>query len=159
MTEPTTPAGIAGLKPYQRQVVRETFEMVRDQAGPVSLLFYGKLFELAPETRRLFKNDLAAQGKKLMATLEVVVDSLDRFDALRERVRELGRQHAEYGVKPGHYDTVMAALNWTFAHALGPDFDVAAREAWRIILTDISDMMRSDPSSSEKRANALDFDR
>ena len=148
MSEPTPPSGIAGLKPYQRKVVRETFAMVRDQAGPVSLLFYGKLFELAPETRRLFKHDIAAQGKKLIATLEVVVESLDHFDGLRERVRELGRQHAEYGVKPGHYDTVMAALNFTFAHALGPDFDAAAREAWRVILTEISDIMRSGAAST-----------
>ena len=143
MTEPTTPAGIAGLKPYQRKVVRETFEMIRDQAGPVSLMFYGKLFELAPETRRLFHTDIASQGKKLVATLEVVVESLDNFDALRDRVRELGRQHAEYGVKPHHYDAVMTAINWTFAHALGPDFDAAAREAWRVILTEISETMRT----------------
>jgi hemoglobin-like flavoprotein len=60
-------------------------------------------------------------------------------------VGELGRQHAEYGVKPADYDTVMTAINWTFAHALGPDFDAAAREAWRVILTDISDIMRSAP--------------
>jgi hemoglobin-like flavoprotein len=143
MTDPPTPTGIAGLKPYQRKVVRETFRMIRDQAGPVSLMFYGKLFELAPETRRLFQIDMAAQGKKLMATLEVVVESLDHFEALRDKVRELGRQHAEYGVKPADYDTVLAAINYTFAHALGPDFDAAAREAWRVILTEVSDVMRT----------------
>ena len=131
------------MQDYQRKVVRETFELIRDQARPVALLFYGKLFELAPETRRLFLNDIAAQGTKLMTMLESVVSSLDNFDAMRERLRDLGRQHAGYGVKPEHYDTLMTALTWTFAQALGPDFDAAAREAWRVILTDISETMRT----------------
>ena len=132
MTDRTVPSGIAGMQAYQRKVVRETFESIRDQAGPVSLLFYGKLFELAPEARRLFHNDL-----------ESIVSSLDNFDGMRERLRELGRQHAGYGVKPGDYETLMVALSWTFAQALGPDYDAAAREAWRVILTEVSETMRS----------------
>ena len=143
MADQITSAGIAGMPPYQRKVVRENFEMIRDQARPVALLFYGKLFELAPETRRLFLNDIAAQGSKLMTMLESVVTSLDDFDGMRERLRELGRQHAGYGVKPEHYDTLITALTWTFAQALGPDFDAAARQAWGVILADISDTMRS----------------
>ena len=148
MADRSTSAGIAGMPPYQRKVVRENFESIRDQAGPVALLFYGKLFELAPETRRLFHNDLAAQGRKLMAMLESVVASLDDFDGVRERLRQLGREHAGYGVKPEHYETLMTALNWTFAQALGPDFDAAAREGWRVILTEISETMRSSDSSA-----------
>ena len=143
MTDRTVPTGIAGMPAYQRKVVRETFESIRDQAGPVSLLFYGKLFELAPEARRLFHNDLAAQGQKLMIMLESIVSSLDNFDGMRERLRELGRQHAGYGVKPGDYETLMVALSWTFAQALGPDYDAAAREAWRVILTEVSETMKS----------------
>ena len=127
----------------QRRLVRETFELLRDQAVPVSLLFYGKLFELDPATRRLFLNDIAAQGRKLMTMLDSVVTSLDSFDGMRERLRELGRQHTGYGVKPGDYETLIAAFLWTLAQALGPDFDAAAREAWRVILTDISETMQS----------------
>ena len=143
MADRIAQAGVDGMTLDQRRLVRQTFELLRDQAIPVSLLFYGKLFELDPATRRLFHNDLAAQGRKIMTMLDAVVSSLDRFDATRERLRDLGRQHAGYGVKPGDYDTVIAALTWTFAQALGADFDAAAREAWRIILTEISDTMRS----------------
>ena len=35
-------------------------------------MFYGRLFEIAPEVRPLFKGDMAEQGRKLMATLAVV---------------------------------------------------------------------------------------
>ena len=133
------------MTPDQRRLVRQTFDLLRHQTLPVSLLFYGKLFELDPTTRRLFHNDLAAQGQKIMDMLEAVVRSMDSFDATRERLRDLGRQHSGYGVEPGNYETVIAALIWTFAQALGPDFDASAREAWRLILTEVSETMRSAP--------------
>jgi hemoglobin-like flavoprotein len=145
MTDRIAPAGISAMTPDQRRLVRQTFDLLRNQTLPVSLLFYGKLFELDPATRRLFHNDLAAQGQKIMDMLEAVVRSMDSFDAMRERLRDLGRQHAGYGVKPGNYETVIAALIWTFGQALGPDFDASAREAWRLILTEVSETMRSAP--------------
>ena len=36
-----------------------------------ALEFYGRLFELDPSVRALFKNDMKDQGRKLMAMLKV----------------------------------------------------------------------------------------
>ena len=33
---------------HQRQLVRHSFDAVRDLSGPMAVLFYGKLFELDP---------------------------------------------------------------------------------------------------------------
>lgn len=127
----------------QRQLVRDSFEIVRDQARPISLLFYGKLFELDPSARRLFHIDLAVQGRKLVDTLETVTQSLDSFDAIQPRLVSLGRQHAEYGVRPEQYDTVMVALLWAISQALGGDFDPRTREAWTLALTAVCTTMKS----------------
>lgn len=132
------------LTPDQRRLIRQTYEALREQAGPVSLLFYGKLFELEPAARRLFHNDLAAQGRKLMDTLEAVQASLDRFDAMRPHLAELGRKHAEYGVLPSHYETVIRALLWAIGQALGPDFDPPTRQAWQLTLSAIGAAMQAD---------------
>ncbi len=142
MADPMASDGIASMTPAQRRLVRETHELLREQAGPVSLLFYGRLFEMDPSARRLFHNDLAAQGRKLMDMLDAIVGSLDRFESMRERLRELGRQHAEYGVRPEQYGTLSAALIWAVGQALGPDFDAAAREAWRLTLAEVSAAMQ-----------------
>src|SRR5262245_15780346 len=98
------------MTPEQRRLVRESFEVLRDQGGPVALLFYGRLFELDPAARRLFHNDLALQARKLVDTLDTIVQSLDRFDAIRPRLADLGRQHAGYGVRLEQYETVTTAL-------------------------------------------------
>src|SRR5262245_62439582 len=123
----------------QRRLVRDSFDVIRPQMRPVSLLFYGKLFELDPSARRLFHIDIAVQGKKLMDTLDAVAEAIDRLETMRPKLLELGRQHADYGVRPEQYDTVMHALLWSFTQALGSDFDAPTREAWTQTLVYVCD--------------------
>ena len=133
----------------QRELIRLSLDRLSEEADPVTLLLYGKLFELDPSTRRLFHNDLAAQGRKLMDTLDAVASSLDRFESLRPRLVHLGRLHADYGVLPTHYDTLIAALLWAFGQALGPDFDARTREAWRLALEAVAAVMQEGAAIGE----------
>jgi hemoglobin-like flavoprotein len=126
----------------EKRRIRESFAVLRDQAGPVAMLFYGKLFSLDPTAQRLFHNDLALQGKKLMDTLNAVVESLDEFHVMQPRLADLGRRHAEYGVRPEQYDTLEKALLWTLAQALGTDFDRPTREAWQAAIRAINSAMK-----------------
>src|SRR5438309_8136010 len=98
------------MTPDQCRLLESSFEALREQARPVALLFYGKLFELDPSARRLFHNDLALQARKLMDTLDWVIKSLDQFESMRPMLAGLGRQHAGYGVRPDQYETVTTAL-------------------------------------------------
>ena len=127
----------------QRRLVRDSFELLREDARPLALLFYGKLFEMDPSTRRLFHNDIALQGRKLMDMLKEVVDALDDFQPMRFRLAELGRKHAGYGVRPEQYETLTAALLWAIAQALETVFDFPTREAWHLAITSICAAMRA----------------
>ena len=131
------------MTPDQRRLLRSSFDLLRDQTGPFALLFYGKLFELDPGARHLFHGDLAAQGDKVINMLNSVVTSLDNPASLRTELSELGKRHSEYGVRPQQYETVSAAMLWSLAQALGPDFDAPTREAWRVALHSICDMMKA----------------
>jgi hemoglobin-like flavoprotein len=135
------------LTPVQRARIRETLETLRPMLAAVASLFYGKVFELDPSARRLFHIDLAEQGRKIMNTLESIAQSLDHLDTLNDRLAELGRQHASYGVKPEQYETVTKALLWALAQALGFDFDQPTREAWTLALAHICDQMKRGAST------------
>lgn len=78
----------------QVRLVRESFPWVEEVSAPVTALFYGRVFELAPEVRPLFRQDIAVQGRKLIATLAVLVDSLEQFEELRPMLKALGQRHA-----------------------------------------------------------------
>ena len=78
----------------------------------------------------MFRHNIEEQSKKLMTTLKMAVEGLDRPKELIPVVQALGRRHLQYGVKDEHYDLVGAALLWTLEHALGSDFTPKARNAW-----------------------------
>ncbi len=123
------------------QLVRDSFEVIREMSTPTAMLFYGRLFDLDPSLRELFHVDFKVQSGKLMETLALVVESADRLDLLRPTLRDLGRRHVDYGVRPEHYQTVSTALIWALAQAMQPDFHDEVREAWTRILGEVCQEM------------------
>ena len=93
-------------------------------------LFYGRLFELDPSLKPLFKGDIKEQGAKLMAMIATAVAGLDRLDSIVPAVQALGKRHAGYGVEAAHYDTVGSALLWTLEQGLGSAFTPDVKGAW-----------------------------
>jgi hemoglobin-like flavoprotein len=128
---------------HQVQLVRDSLDALREDVGPFALLFYGKFFELDPSSRRLFHNDLALQGRKVMDMLTSVAESLHDFQPMRIRLAELGRKHADLGVRAEQYDTLTTALLWSIAQALGPNFDMPTRDAWRLVIDTICAAMKT----------------
>jgi hemoglobin-like flavoprotein len=118
------------MTPEQIQRVRSTFAKVAAIQDEAAALFYRRLFELDPSLRPLFKGDITAQGARLMAALAGVVGSLGQLERVLPALRELGRRHAAYGVRPEHYATVGEALIWTLEQGLGAAFTRETRRAW-----------------------------
>jgi len=129
------------LSARQKRLVRESFESVKEYDNSVVVLFYGRLFELAPEVRALFKIDIREQSRKLLETLNALVDALDRFEQLRPPLADLGRRHVNYGVQEYHYEKLRSAMLWAMGQALGVEFDRETRAAWESLLIDVSAVM------------------
>ena len=83
----------------QTQLVQETWSQVIPISDTAALLFYGRLFELAPELRPLFPVDMTEQRRKLMSMIGVAVNGLHRPEEIVPAVQALGRRHAGYGVR------------------------------------------------------------
>lgn len=126
---------------YQAHLVRESFEVVREVAQPMTVLFYGRLFDLDPNLRPLFNIDIREQSRKLVAMLAMIVDSLETLDKLRPQLQELGRRHVGYGVRPEHYATLASALLWALGQALDTEFSTDVRAAWTEVIETISATM------------------
>jgi hemoglobin-like flavoprotein len=123
-------------------MVQTTFAKVAPIADEAAALFYGRLFELDPSLRPLFKTDLKEQGRKLMRMIGMAVHGLDRLDELVPAVRQLGTRHMGYGVRDEHYDTVAAALVWTLEQGLGSDFTPEVRDAWVAVYAVLASTMK-----------------
>jgi hemoglobin-like flavoprotein len=115
------------------ELVQNTYELVVEIPDTVAGLFYGRLFELDPSLRPLFKGDLVEQGRMLMQVITVAVRSLKNLDAIVPAVEALGHRHVTYGVKIEHYDTVGSALLWTLGQGLGDKFTPEVKSAWTAV--------------------------
>jgi hemoglobin-like flavoprotein len=129
------------MTPYQITLVQESFAKVVPIAATAADLFYGRLFEIAPEVRAMFPDDMTEQKKKLMTMLGIAVGALTRLDQLLPAVRALGHRHADYNVGARHFAPVGAALLWTLEQGLGKDFTPEVKEAWTAIYAVLSSLM------------------
>jgi len=130
------------LTPEQLVLVQSSWEKVVPIAGGAADLFYNKLFELDPELRPLFPDELADQKKKLMEMIAYAVEGLTNLEELVPAVQDLGRKHATYfKITPPMYDTVGAALLDTLEKGLGDGWDEAHKEAWTLVYGVLSQTM------------------
>lgn len=129
------------MTPHQIKLVQTSFAQVAPIAATAADLFYGRLFEIAPEVRAMFPDDLSGQKKKLMAMLGTVVAGLSHVDTLLPAVRALGKRHAGYGVSAEQYAPVGAALLWTLEKGLDTAFTGEVEEAWSSAYTMLAGAM------------------
>ena len=128
--------------------VQSSWEKCVPIADKAAELFYGKLFELDPNLKPLFKGDMQEQGKKLMTMITVAVNGLNDLEKIVSAVKALGVRHVGYGVKDSHYDTVGSALIWTLGKGLGEEFTDALKAAWIKVYTLLATTMKEAAAES-----------
>lgn len=130
------------MTPEQVGLVQSTWARLAPSADHVAVLFYGRLFEIAPEVKPLFKSDMTEQGNKLMTMIAVAVNGLPKLETIVPAVQDMGVRHNEYGVEPEHYDSVGAALLWTLEQGLGDDFTPEVKAAWTETYVTLATVMK-----------------
>jgi hemoglobin-like flavoprotein len=118
------------MNPTQIKLVQDSFARVAPISEQAAVLFYDRLFEVAPPVRAMFPDDMTEQRKKLMATLAVVVNGLSNLEAVLPAASALAKRHVSYGAKPEHYPVVGGALLWTLENGLGDAWTPEVAEAW-----------------------------
>jgi hemoglobin-like flavoprotein len=119
------------MTPDQVNLVQQSFAKVAPISDQAAVLFYDRLFEVAPTVKSMSPSDLREQRKKLMATLAVVVNGLGRLESVLPAASALAKRHVSYGAKPEHYPVVGGALLWTLEKGLGEAWTAEVADAWK----------------------------
>jgi hemoglobin-like flavoprotein len=130
------------MTPEHIRIVQSTWVKVLPIKHTAAQLFYERLFETDPSLRALFRSDMRQQGEKLMQVMDAAVNGLSRLERIVSAIQELGRRHADYGVKDYHYGTVGAALLWTLGKSLGAEFTPKVKDAWATVYAVLATTMR-----------------
>jgi hemoglobin-like flavoprotein len=128
----------------QVQLVQQSFAKVAPISETAAVLFYDRLFDIAPKVRSMFPTDMTEQCRKLMATLAVVVGGLGNLESVLPAASALAKRHVSYGAKAEHYPVVGAALLWTLEKGLGDGWTPEIAEAWTAAYGTLSGFMISE---------------
>jgi hemoglobin-like flavoprotein len=129
------------MTPGQIKAIQDSFAQVVPISEQAAALFYGRLFEIAPAVKPLFRGDIEEQGRKLMAMLGAVVNGLGDLETILPAASALAKRHVDYGVKAADYQPVGAALLWTLQQGLGARWTSELAAAWAEAYTVLADFM------------------
>jgi hemoglobin-like flavoprotein len=143
----------------QQEIVLDSWHLIEPQADRAAVLFFDRLLAIDPEAFDLFAHDHLPDRARMfrMMMAELVALHRDPRDVVA-RAAELGRRHVGYGVRDGHYRSMLDALLWVL-EVLAPSLDAAAvHAAWNEAFALVAAIMRragnhgspvSPPSSSQ----------
>jgi hemoglobin-like flavoprotein len=132
------------MTPDQVKLVQQSFSKVVPISDQAAVMFYDRLFEIAPQVKSMFPADMTAQRGKLMATLAAVVNGLGNLESILPAASALAKRHVSYGAKAEHYPVVGAALLWTLKKGLGDGWTPEVAEAWTTAYGTLSGFMISE---------------
>jgi hemoglobin-like flavoprotein len=140
------------MTPETVALVQESIAEVVPISDQAAMLFYDRLFEIAPPVRAMFPDDMTEQRRKLMATLGVVVTGLSKIETVLPSASALAKKHVAYGVKSEHYPIVGSALLWTLEKGLGAAWTPDVADAWTAAYGTLSGYMISEAYDSPQAA-------
>ena len=140
------------MTPDQVKLVQQSFAKVAPISQQAAKIFYDRLFEVAPQVRAMFPDDMTEQRRKLMATLAVVVNGLTDLETVLPAASALAKRHVTYGAAPAHYPVVGGALLWTLEKGLGSDWTPDVAAAWTAAYGKLSNYMISEAYGSAQAA-------
>jgi len=140
------------MTPEQVKLVQQSFSKLVPISDQAAVIFYDRLFEIAPQVKSMFPSDMAEQRGKLMATLTAVVNGLGNLASILPAASALAKRHVSYGAKPEHYPVVGAALLWMLEKGLGENWTPEVANAWKAAYGTLSAFMVSEAYGSPQAA-------
>jgi nitric oxide dioxygenase len=129
------------MTPDEVKIVQHSFAKVAPISDQAATIFYNRLFEVAPQVKMMFPEDMTEQRKKLMATLAAVVNGLTDLPSILPAASALAIRHVSYGARREHYPVVGAALLWTLEKGLGEAWTPEVANAWTAAYDTLSGYM------------------
>ena len=140
-TQKKTDAAKSGLNV---DLLESSFAALAPKGELLVARFYAELFKKFPGVIPLFENTTPEeQQKKLLAALQLVVNSLRKPAALKKALVGLGERHQGYGAVVDHYGAVAGTLLDVMSGIAGDLWTEDVAKAWEDALNTVAEIMLS----------------
>lgn len=118
------------MTPEQKKIVHDSFRKTIRKRDDFADLFYACLFDIAPELKPLFRENIEQQAHRFIGMVSLAVAGMKDHQNVTPEFEQLGRRHRDYKVGAAHYEPFGRALVWTLGQVLGDEFTPEIRQAW-----------------------------
>jgi hemoglobin-like flavoprotein len=154
------------MTPEQAKLVADSFTQLEARLPELGAAVYEKLFDIAPDTRAMFKGDMHLQHRKLVGVIVEFVKLRRRSQhflpvtgsggaAVVPGANRLRAGHTAAGVKPGHYAFMRTAILSSLAAVLGEGFDGRAADAWGAAFDTLAETLQKPESATPEERKLL----
>lgn len=149
------------MTPAQLRLLNQSFSKIKPRSDQFGLIFYERLFDVAPELRPMFGSDIKIQQAKFMKVIKEVVElhlrSLISLPVTAQASESAvipgafwaGKLHVAYGVRLEDYETMKSALLWAIEQTLGNECTGDVKQAWSQAYDLVAGAMREGMMSPE----------
>ena len=126
------------------QLVKNCWLKIKSTSGADAFIdsFYQKLMEHHPEVYSLFPADLSSQKRKLLNTLNDVINGIEYIEELRDELIKLGELHKNLNVEEKMFEPVIATIVTTANSATNFTLTTEELSAWENAFRMISNIMK-----------------
>lgn len=111
--------------------IRASIQVIEPDLTALSDTFYERLFEVAPDVRRLFAPDMTRQRGHFEAALALLLRNITMLDVLGPSLMALGAEHVGYGTKTEHYGVARDCLIHAIRQHAGDRWAEQLERDWR----------------------------
>lgn len=120
------------------ELVKNSWGRVVAYSEKAGRIFYERLFELAPELRTLFKDDVQTQNQKLILAVTVIITKLNKLENLELEIQKLAKKHQAFGIAGDHFVMFKLAFVEMLRAISQTLWDEETEEAWKELFDLIS---------------------
>jgi hemoglobin-like flavoprotein len=110
--------------------IHKSFDSIWPLHREITKTFYQRFFELVPDARRMFPDEMDGRRRKLMGAIAALVGTLDHPEMFRPVGSAVDRWHGLLGVTSSHLAPFADALLWTLERHFVASSSPALRQAW-----------------------------
>ena len=139
----------------QKQIVKSTASLLKENGKEITSIFYKQLFENHPELLNFFNQANQKTGTQPLALANVVyfaAENIDHLDVLMPEVNIIAHKHRALTVKPEHYPIVGKYMLQAISEFLGDKSTPEILDAWSAAYTIIANILIE---TEKKLYNAL----
>ncbi|XP_069766222.1 x globin [Narcine bancroftii] len=153
------------LSEEQKQLVRESWDVLHQDIARVGIIMFIRLFETHPECKDVFflfrdiddlqqlkmNKELQSHGLRVMSFIEKSVARLDQEEKLEQLAFELGRSHCRYNAPPKYYKYVGVQFMAVVKPILKEKWTPEVEEAWECHFDYLTTVMKRGYQEAELR--------